>query len=189
MDGIGTSALTRRVFKRPPSINLYAFSPESIGPQAKVVLSAGPSSVVYPTANLAILVPFELERPVAYASLWVFNGSAVSGNFDVGVYTNDGTNTAARVVSTGSTAQSGTSVPQSVASAFTLQRGSYYLALCCDNTTATFFAKVPALVNIGETVGLAQVANGAVTLPSSLTLAASTTAYLPMFGISQKAAV
>lgn len=160
------------------------------GADSRFASGAAWASATWPVANLAILFPFVLDVTTTFASLFVNNGAAVSGNFDIGVYNNgNGTSTVTRLVSTGSTAQSGTNVPQSVASAFTLQPGNYYAALCVDNTTATVFAKTASSASTLAGFGFAQVANGAVTLPSTLTLALMAQTYTPHFGLSQKASV
>lgn len=176
---------------RPPSICITPMSHEADGMRCKQILSGGFGSTVWPTSNLAILFPFVLSQPVTTAKMFVCNGSVASGNFDVGIYDDGaGTSTVNKIVTSGSTAQSGTSAPQSVTITSTnLLPGRYYAALCFDNTTATVLAKVPLQASFAAVCGYAQVANGAVTLGSTLSLAAMTTVYVPLFGISQKATV
>lgn len=184
------SILSVQEYKRPNSPNIHPFSREALGATATHFTTAGTGSAVWPAANRVILFPFKIKLPsYTIASLYLCNGAAVSGNFDLGIYDADESGTINRLVSTGSTVQAGTNVPQSVATAYTLVSGSYYAALCIDNTTATTWAKAPAQAVIVAAHGFAQVANGSVVLPSTLTLAPVTAAYIPVFGLSQKASV
>lgn len=185
------SQLTVAPFARPTSISIGPHSFEAIGGGTmRTATGAAWASATWPTTNLAILYPFRLALPTTFRSFWILNGSAVSGNFDIAVYDDGGgTSTVNRLASSGSTAQAGTSAPQIVASTFTLPAGNFYMALCFDNTTATMQAKSSGLASTLSGFGYAQVANGAVTLGSTLTLAANAQTYISMFGISQKGAI
>ena len=98
------------------------------------------ASAVWPSANMAIYQPVIVHVSTTVLQLAWANGATVSGNVDVGVYDSAFT----RLVSSGSTAQSGTSVPQFVnITDLYLAVGTYYLALACDNTTATFVRRTP----------------------------------------------
>ncbi len=176
---------------RPTSVTVTSQSLESLGIQTRTLVGTPYVSTAFPAANRVILVPFTLTNVTTFASLAVANGATVSGNFDIGIYdTGGGTATLNRLVSTGSTAQSGTSVPQSVAASFTLGPGTYFAALCCDKTTATFLAKTPSAAGIGAAQLIREVAdNGSVTLGATLTTIPLATAYVPLFGPSQKATV
>lgn len=84
------------------------------------------------TANRAILVPFVLVADGIVEKITVANGTVVSGNVDVGIYNEAYT----RLVSSGSTAQAGTSALQIFDITDTpLKAGRYYMAFCMDNTT------------------------------------------------------
>lgn len=176
---------------RPPSICVTPCSPEADGLRCKDIVSGAFASAVWPTTNLAILFPFVLSQPITVQKMFVCNGSAVSGNFDIGIYDDGGgSSTVNKIVTAGSTAQAGTNAPQTVSiTATALLPGRYYAALCFDNGTGAVFSKAPAQASFAATMGFAQVANGAVTLGSTLALAAMTTAYVPLFGLSQKATV
>lgn len=189
---LNPSSIVSPTLVRPNSITIspQSFEAMSGGGYGRTLLNNGFNSGVWPTTNLAILFPIALHLPFTIASLWCANGTVASGNFDIAVYDDgQGTSTVNRLVSIGSTAQSGTNVPQSVAAAYTLLPGTYYLAMCMDNTTGTVLSKAPAAANRLAAMGCAQVANGAVTLGATLTLAAIATAYIPLFGISQKVTV
>lgn len=124
-------------------------------------------TVVWPTANTAVYVPFYLETPVTVYQLGIYNGAVVSGNFDVGIYDALGT----RLVSAGSTAQVGVSVLQMVNTTDTLLApGQYFLATNVDNTTATVFQAAPAFI-LQNAYGIQTQAVGSVTLPSTATFA------------------
>lgn len=138
-------------------------------------------TITWPTANKAFVYPFRVRnRPFVAKQAFVLNGSAVSGNVDVGVYDSRGN----LIVSTGATAQAGTSVVQLLdITDTTLQPGRYLLALSVSNTTA----RVARASNVPfQTLALngCWVMTSAHPLPSTLTLATPDTAYVPVFGIS-----
>lgn len=84
------------------------------------------------SAGLAILMPVIVPRRVVVTKLGWFNGTAVSGNVDAGIYTGGGGNDdiTRRIVSTGTTAQSGTSAWQVVDITDTaIGPGVYYFAI------------------------------------------------------------
>jgi hypothetical protein len=94
--------------------------------------ATGLGSATFVAANRAIFQPFRVAEPCVIKQLYVHNGATASGNIDVGVYSMDGT----QLVSTGSTAQSGTSNLQVFDVTDTLiGRGAYYVAVAMDNTT------------------------------------------------------
>lgn len=159
-------------------------SSESIGCEL-VNLGQASASAVYPAADRAIFVPFVVFNPLIAVKLGVRNGTAVSGNVDVGIY-DDQQN---RVVSIGSTPQAGTSAVQSFDIAdTTLEPGVYYLALCCDNTTSTFFRLAP-VVTLARAFGVLSQSVGAVTLPNPATFAAAQDAYVPAMFVTTRTVV
>ena len=110
--------------------------------------------------------------------MWVVNGATASGNLDVGIYTEDGT----RLVSIGSTAQSGTTALQffNITDTF-LSPGNYYMACAMDGTTGTTRRHSPAL----ERCIAAGLIKGATSfpLPATITFATMTAAYIPQIGL------
>ena len=127
----------------------------------------------YPTANVAQFYPIIVRAPFTARSFTWRNGAAVSGNVDMGIYTSTGT----RLVSTGSTAQSGTSVLQTATCTATLiQPGDYYLGFACDNTTSTF-GRVAIGAIPTRSQGIVQMA-AAFPLPASATFAVSALNYI-----------
>src|SRR5437764_8221388 len=104
-------------------IHLTTASPASI---ANNTTFTTPVSSLYPVSNMAFFMPVRVTRPYLFTTIFWFNGSVVSGNIDAGLYDIAGT----KIVSTGSTAQSGTSVIQSVSIASTeIGPGLFYFAL------------------------------------------------------------
>lgn len=134
------------------------------------------TSTVWPTANMALLVPVHLDYPAWVYQLSVTNGAAVSGNIDVGIYDEEGV----LLVSAGSTAQTGVSVAQFFNVTDTLlMPGVYFLAVALNNTTG-------ALNAVGSSV-ITQVctfvceATSAFALPNPITIGTrSTRTFIPI---------
>lgn len=144
---------------------------ESIGIDSNVATGYG--SAVWPTANLAIFVPFTVSAPYAIQRIGWMNGAAVSGNVDAGVYAVDGT----KLASLGATAQSGTNAVQSAALSLTLAPGKYYMALVVDNITGTIQRQNPSLQNL-RFAGVLEMA-AAYPLPATATFATPANANIP----------
>lgn len=161
-----------RVWPIPHS--LHTLSDLSLGQMAAAVPTA---SAVWSSANRAIFIPLHLPGPVLVKRLFVVNGTVASGNIDVGLYTAG----LARIVSAGSTAQTGTSTLQFFDIADTpLSPGLVYLAVALDNTTGTT-ATTSVSGNAQRTGGVFQMASAFV-LPSTATPAALV-ASAPLVGI------
>ena len=136
-------------------------------------------SATWPTSNLAIFVPFILTRPYIVTNLFCINGATASGNIDIGIYSEDGT----RLVSKGSTAQAGTNTTQNLSVTSTeLGAGLFYLALACNNTTATF-NRYSTAANTHGAYGTAQMAS-AFALPATATFATTGQSYIPIVGLT-----
>lgn len=139
-------------------------------------------SGTWPTANLAIFIPFRITAPMTAKLLWVANGATASGNIDLGIYDVAGT----RIINKGSTAQSGTSAIQTLDITDTqIGPGVFYLAMAMDNTTGTTARYVPTAVTLCAFIGAAQMAS-AFALPATATFAAASNAYVPIIGLSDK---
>lgn len=175
-----------RVLPHSPQITPDA--PEAFGGAgARALQGAVWSSVAWPSANLVVMFPFTILRTTDFKALYVENGGTAAGNWCVSVLDDGGgTSTLNRLATTGSVAQSGTSVPQISSVSFSLREGVYYCALCCDSTSATFMAKAPVLAGIVGIQGGYEVAdNGSATIGATLTAADFTRTYFPRFGLSQ----
>jgi len=152
-------------------------------PTSFVMTGVGSStmgSAIWTTANLALFFPFVLTGRHTYVRACVCNGTAVSGNFDIGVYSRTGT----RLFSTGAQAQAGISQIQPITVSWTLDPGDYYMALVFNNIVATCSRTSPAAASLATT-GCKQMATAYV-LPTTATLVDTTTSYVPVFGISEK---
>ena len=143
------------------------------------------TSSVWPAANLAMFFPVSLESPVAVKRFWWENGATAAGNVDMGLYTRDGT----RLTSTGSTAQSGTSVLQSAdVTDVIVAPGLYYIAIALDDGTATLGGNTFANAAHGKIVGLAEQTT-AFALPAVATFATWTRTVWPYCGFVGEASV
>lgn len=163
---------------------LSTLSAESLGPTFLALGGATPASGAWPAANRAIFVPLTLSAPFRTAKAWWANGATATGNVDCGVYTPGGT----LLGSTGSTAQAGTSVVQSATLALTLLPGNYYLALSLSSTGTLLRTSGLSSAVGSPAAGLAQMAS-AFPLPASATLAAVSSSYVPLFGITSSAVI
>jgi hypothetical protein len=121
------------------------------------------SATAYPTANLAIYVPIRVRYPVTIRKLWVPSGTTGTGNFDLGLYNAAGT----RLVSTGSQAKGTSAVEQVIDVTDTpIAAGLYYLAICADSGTDTYYGAVMA-APLPAAVGVLTQDVGSVTLPAT----------------------
>lgn len=173
-------------FLRPTSLVITPIAYEAMGAAGRDVTTVNiPASKVWPTTNTAYIYPFRLEQATTFVGMFVENGSAVSGNFDIGYYDEN----YARQWSSGSTAQAGTSTCQVVSNTLSVGPGLYYAALNFDNTTATVATKDAAVAATLASYGWAQQAVGALALPSTFTPALMASVGMPMFGLTQQAVI
>lgn len=139
--------------------------------------------------NDPIAAPFYLRTRRTCYQLGVYNGSSVGENFDVGIY--DGSWN--RIISTGSTACSGTVQFVDVADTVLQARTLYYLVQSRDNITANRMRRW----NIGTApgmglIGIQSSATDAFPLPDPLTnmaLVSATFTTLPVMMIALRALV
>lgn len=160
---------------------ISTFSPEAQGSSFSAQASAAPASAVWPSAALAIHVPFVISAPYLVRTVWWANGATVAnGTAACGVYARTG----ALLLSCAATATSGASAAQKVAlgAAVLLYPGSYYMALALSSASDTILRMAPSAAKL-QSMGLAQQA-AASTLPDPFTQAAITQTYFPLFGIA-----
>jgi hypothetical protein len=125
-------------------------------------------------ANLAAFIPVYLPWPYPVARVFWVNGSAASSNVNFGIFRKNGR----RLYSTGSTAQSGNSVPQFVTpTPFTLTPGEYFFAIATDGTTNRLSGTIPGIELLKMAGVLAQASNFALADPSAPTTAVTGTHY------------
>lgn len=167
------------------AIAIGPFSQESIIAIIEGNVASISASFTWPTSNLAIFFPFEIYEPITIAKLTVLNGSAVSGNIDAGIYDAMGN----RLVSIGSTAQSGTTAIQTFDVTDTLLvPGLYYLALALDNTTGTVGGYSGLIAGDMQAAGCFQQAS-AFPLPNPATFAAFAQTVLPLVTAHRKTTI
>jgi hypothetical protein len=140
------------------------------------------ASAGWPAANRAIFMPFELEQPMIVTRAWLFNGaSANTGNWDVGLYTADGT----RLVNMGSMLQSGgiNSLQQFDLSDTLLGRGVFYFAVACNSVSTTVYRVAAGAAQDWLLWGGLQ-QDSAFALPATATFASNQTAFFPLGGFT-----
>ena len=143
------------------------------------------TSVAWPAADRRIYVPITITEDCTVVKVWWVNGGTVSGNVDFTLYTEALAKTA---ITSGSTAQSGTTVIQEVNTADTaLTAGRYYMSIALDNATGRISGYAPAIETV-KSWGVAQEAS-AFTAPATATLAAAATAFVPTIGMSLRTLV
>lgn len=188
--GITVSAdanqITLAVSSVPPTLKMKdiftTFSYEGLGIECGGLGST--SFITWTTANIAILVPMRITETVTVVKMAVANGPTANGNLDVGIYDN----TFTKLVSSGSTAQSGTDTIQILDIADTaLSPGTYYFALASSSTTATFAGSdFSGSQGAGDPKawGVVQMA-AAFPLPNTITPAASN-GFVPLISATQR---
>ncbi len=143
------------------------------------------TSTTWFAANLAFFIPVRFTREEVIRKFYWMNGATVSGNVDCGLYAPDGT----KIVSTGSTAQSGTTAIQIVDTTDTVVGpGLFYLALACDNTTAAFGMASSFTNPMIQILGCAEVATSFI-LPATVTLGSTSRTSIPHCGCSLESGV
>jgi len=149
----------------------------SAGALAALGVAITPSAT-WPAASRAIFQPFTLLERVVVRNLFIANGVAAAGNFDLGIYDS----LLERIVSTGATAQAGTSSLQFVNIVSTpLEPGEYFWAAAFDGALATVaqFTQAAASIQLLSAGFLA----GSYPLPVRITGVFSGGAVLPVQGM------
>jgi hypothetical protein len=160
-------------------ITISTLGPMSIGSMAirGGVINAG---TAWPSANLALYIPFRIASPFQFSSIAVAIGST-GGNLDMGVYSADGT----KIISTGSTAVVSNVNTISV-STTTIGPGLFYLAMACSSIGCypmAYSLSSTAKASILRMLGISQQAT-ALPLPATATFAANTGYMVPIMGIT-----
>jgi hypothetical protein len=146
--------------------------------------SAASTAAVWPAANRAIYIPFEIDYP-ATAFQMAFVVGTQSGNYDAGIYSETGT----RLVSLGSTAVPIAGIATANFADTALLPGTYFMALNIDNTTAAVARTGGLPIDTLRTCGVQQQAVGAVALPVTATFANPASAYMPQLLVALVATV
>lgn len=172
-----------------PLVTISPFSMESLGPYLAAGQTGanvnGTTSQVWPSANLALFIPFYVSRRTTITQIFCLNGATVAGNLDVGIYTQDGT----RIVSSGSTAQAGANAIQALSiTATQLSAGVYYMAMSMSSATATIFRTTLFNNTATRSIGVAQMAS-ALPLPATATFASATFGTIPLFALTTRTVI
>lgn len=146
------------------------------------ITNVAPASTAWPSANLAIFVPFQLTDYQTVTKIIVGAGATAAGNFDVGIYDSTGN----RIVSSGATAKGASTEHIIDITDTALGPGLYYMAMAADGTNNyvmwTPSGTSPVPLQKARLVGVLNVAS-AYTLPSSVTLAAASSALVPSIAL------
>lgn len=181
------------VFPQPaitPLVTITPFSMEALGGMLGTASSFpgiqnlnNPTS--WPVANQALYVPFSLSTPITFSTMFLMVGTA-SGNVDLGVFDSAGT----KIVSTGSTAVSGSTAIQTISVTSTrLAPGQYYLAMSYSASTGSaVFRVLVSNSQFLQAAGCAQ-QTSSLPLPATATFASITNTFVPMFGLSTRSVV
>lgn len=162
----------------PPMIN--TMSPMGIGDRYRGAASDGFANATWPTANLAIYIPFWLPEAITVRKLGWINGATQGSTNDIGVFNAAGK----KLVSGGGTAGSGANVPQTIDVTDTyVPGGRIWVGMSCSNNTATFYRASEATPSgLYRTLGLLQEAS-AEPLPANMTGVVLAQAYIPLIYI------
>lgn len=140
------------------------------------------ASAVWPSASLALFVPFIAPCTLTVVKMFTINGATAAGNQDVGIYDMAGH----RLVSIGATAQAGTTAIQTHdITDTTLQPGRYYMAMSNNNGTSTYWSLAQTFKQQAGGAGILQMA-AAEPLPDPATFAAAGFGYVPWFGLTAR---
>lgn len=141
------------------------------------------ASAVYNSASRVFHIPFMIDVRTTINGAWLYNGTVVSGNVNIGLYDFA---TRTLLASTGSTAQAGTSAIQRIAmsAAYSAMPGAYIMSLVIDNVTATVFRITPSNASLRAS-GVAIETVSGVTLPTTAGTTGTSQAYVPVFGVSR----
>lgn len=167
-------------------MTITSFNRRCLGPaRAQNGVDPGTASATWPTANVTLYLPFTLEAEFQVTKCFWVNGTVVSGNCALAVYrqTTRANLQAMQVLTTGTTAQAGTSVQQVVTlgTSVLLTPGMYYFGFAADNVTATFARNAMSNAQMRAAGCCAQ---GAYPPPVATGQAQMSQAYWPLVGIS-----
>jgi hypothetical protein len=161
------------ILNNPSRMTLSTFGGNCAVGEFGLLTGLTSGNAVWPAASRALYIPVQVESTVTAYQMGVIVAVS-SGNVDVGIYDQQ----FARLTSMGSTAVAAAGFQAFNIADVVLTPGIYYLAMCVDNTTASFLRLAPA-AELQRTCGVQQQAVGAVTLPNPATPANPASAYVP----------
>lgn len=164
-------------FNKP---SIQTTSPECLGIPFSVLQVGSPSvsAAAYPHASGALCQPFTLIQPGLVRRIFVANGNSISGNCDMGIYTLGGT----RIVSSGSVAQTGTSILQFFDTTDVyLSPGTYLMAYVLNNNSGKNLRYNVTLI-LQQHMGMLKIING-FPLPATASFSSVSGTYIPHMGL------
>jgi hypothetical protein len=157
----------------------------SVGVNLAAGAAAAPAAASWGTADLVELVPFTVTRNFTVATVFWYNGSAVAGSVQVGVYDSSFN----LVFACTPASQAGVNALQLVSvTPALLIPGQYFLALGASLSTATFFRSSLSVTNRYRALGALQ-ATASFPMPASVSPVAVTGLGPRLYGISELAGI
>lgn len=159
---------------------------DNMSGELRLAGSAVQVSTAWGTGNQARYVPIYVPEPSIIVKLLAYNGTAVNGNTDIGLYDSAGN----EIVGIAAAAQAGTSNWQEfdIADTPLLPGVLYYIGLLNTGTTGTYISV--ANKEVGRALGVFSQAVGAGTLPSpTATFAALDAAVVPLVGMATRSLI
>ena len=151
--------------------------PDQLGTLIMATTTSMPATATY-TANQARYCPIVIHRPCTAFRFWFRTSGVQTGNYDVGIYDENGT----RLVSSGSTALPTTQNAVMVDIADTpLVAGRYYLAHAVSSATSSQAVGLASIVNMRAYGNVTQAS--ALPLPATMTFGTSGESSSPIMGI------
>lgn len=174
------------VISLPTLGTIHIFSLESIG--IGLMTAANCKIISIPDSVAGILVtryvPFYLSQSILVVKMFVYNGTVLDGNIDLGIYDKYGV----KLMSTGSVVQSGTEVLQVLDIAGPrIGPGNFYMALGNSSGNARFHH-----VSVGSEQNiwiLGVLDQETFPLPAIATFTKIGICYVPFFGLSVRAVI
>lgn len=146
---------------------------------------AVPASGTYESANRGVWHPLSVPTICVAKRIWWANGATATGNIEAGIYLDAGQKPGAKLVTTGSVAQSGTSVIQFAdITDTTLTPQLYWLYLSASSGSATIMRATFQLTAFLTFYKFQQASIGPGSAPSTATPAEAASNNVYSFGFS-----
>ena len=164
------------------------WSAESMGVVLPSLLVAAPNGGTnWAEVNRVIYVPLLLTHPFSLVRFWWANGTTLSGQIEVGLYSASGT----RLATTGSIGggvAAGTQSAAPTAGTIVLAPGFYRLAVTVNQINRRLL-KFSSTVQNFRKLNVYEELTGGFGLPATATLGTNLSAWVPVFGISEHALI
>ena len=139
--------------------------------------SSSSGGTAWPSANLALFLPFYIRVP---GIIYTLNGTT-GGNIDAGLYNEAG----AALFRNGSVAQAGAVQAFTITGGLSVGTGRYWFGVAKDDAVGQLrrWTNATNMTNIQKMFAMAQM-TASFPLPATITFAASAQAYIPHIGIN-----